>query len=88
MECYFACELYGVDLVGGDTTSSPRGMTLSITAIGKCEKMLWLCEVEPVPEISSVLPATWGLLTLDCRFLKEKIHLQRKSANSTGAQWL
>ncbi|HRD08315.1 MAG TPA: thiamine-phosphate kinase, partial [Saprospiraceae bacterium] len=33
-----ACELYGVDLVGGDTTSSPRGMTLSITAIGKCEK--------------------------------------------------
>jgi thiamine-monophosphate kinase len=33
-----ACELYGVDLVGGDTTSSPRGMTLSITAIGRCEK--------------------------------------------------
>lgn len=33
-----ACELYGVDLVGGDTTSSPRGMTISITAIGRCEK--------------------------------------------------
>ncbi len=29
-----ACELYDVDLVGGDTTSSPSGLTLSITAMG------------------------------------------------------
>ena len=29
-----ACEAYDVDLVGGDTTSSPRGLTISITAIG------------------------------------------------------
>ena len=29
-----ACELYDVDLVGGDTTSSPSGMTLSIAAMG------------------------------------------------------
>jgi thiamine-monophosphate kinase len=33
-----ACDFYNVDLVGGDTTSSPKGMILSITAIGKCEK--------------------------------------------------
>ena len=33
-----ACEVYGVDLVGGDTTSSPKGLTISITAIGQCEK--------------------------------------------------
>lgn len=33
-----ACEVYGVDLVGGDTTSSPKGMAISITAIGQCEK--------------------------------------------------
>lgn len=33
-----ACDVYGVDLVGGDTTSSPKGMTISITAIGQCEK--------------------------------------------------
>jgi thiamine-monophosphate kinase len=33
-----ACEYYGVDLVGGDTTSSPRGMIISITAIGQGEK--------------------------------------------------
>lgn len=29
-----ACERYGVDLVGGDTTSSTAGLVLSITAIG------------------------------------------------------
>lgn len=29
-----ACEHYGIDLVGGDTTSSKTGMCISITAIG------------------------------------------------------
>lgn len=29
-----ACKIYNVDLVGGDTTSSPKGMTISVTAIG------------------------------------------------------
>ena len=33
-----ACDLYGVDLVGGDTTSSNQGMVISITAIGEAEK--------------------------------------------------
>ena len=29
-----ACEMYHVDLVGGDTTSSPKGMAISVTALG------------------------------------------------------
>ncbi|MBK8623169.1 MAG: thiamine-phosphate kinase [Saprospiraceae bacterium] len=33
-----ACNMYNVDLIGGDTTSSPKGMTLSITAIGQAKK--------------------------------------------------
>jgi thiamine-monophosphate kinase len=33
-----ACKMYKVDLIGGDTTSSPRGMTISVTAIGQAEK--------------------------------------------------
>ncbi|MBP5365256.1 MAG: thiamine-phosphate kinase [Bacteroidales bacterium] len=33
-----ACERYGVDLVGGDTTPSLTGLTISITAIGEGEK--------------------------------------------------
>ncbi len=31
---YLACELYGVDLIGGDTTSSNKGLIISIAAIG------------------------------------------------------
>ena len=33
-----ACEIYGVDLVGGDTTSSRAGLTISITCIGSTSK--------------------------------------------------
>ena len=33
----FACEAYGVDLIGGDTTASYSGLTLSVTAIGRAE---------------------------------------------------
>ena len=33
-----ACETYKIDLVGGDTTSSTKGILISVTAIGKAEK--------------------------------------------------
>ena len=33
-----ACEEYGVDIVGGDTSSSYTGLTISITCIGEAEK--------------------------------------------------
>lgn len=34
---YAACERYNVDLVGGDTCSSQKGLIISITAIGEVE---------------------------------------------------
>lgn len=33
-----ACEVYEVDLIGGDTSSSFSGMTLSVTAIGEADQ--------------------------------------------------
>ncbi|MBN1107648.1 MAG: thiamine-phosphate kinase [Bacteroidales bacterium] len=33
-----ACEKYGADLAGGDTTSSLTGLTISVTAVGSVEK--------------------------------------------------
>lgn len=33
-----ACERYGVDLVGGDTTTSTSGLIISVTAIGQAKK--------------------------------------------------
>jgi len=35
---HLACKTYKVDLVGGDTTSSTKGILISITAIGEVEK--------------------------------------------------
>lgn len=32
---YAACEKYGVDLIGGDTTASQRGFVISVTALGE-----------------------------------------------------
>jgi len=32
---YIACEKYGVDLVGGDTSTCPKGFVISVTAIGE-----------------------------------------------------
>ncbi|RKD91766.1 thiamine-phosphate kinase [Mangrovibacterium diazotrophicum] len=34
---YLACEKYGVDLIGGDTTSSLTGLLISVTALGEIE---------------------------------------------------
>lgn len=33
-----ACDEYNVDLVGGDTTASPSGLVISVTAMGECDK--------------------------------------------------
>lgn len=35
---HLACKTYNVDLIGGDTTSSTKGLLLSITAIGEADK--------------------------------------------------
>ena len=35
---HLACKKYNVDLIGGDTTSSTKGLIISITAIGEADK--------------------------------------------------
>ena len=35
---YLACKTYNIDLVGGDTSSSTKGILISVTAIGEVEK--------------------------------------------------
>jgi thiamine-monophosphate kinase len=35
---HLACEKYGIDLIGGDTTSSLTGLTISVTAIGEASE--------------------------------------------------
>lgn len=35
---YIACEEYGIDLIGGDTTSSKTGLCINITILGEAEE--------------------------------------------------
>ena len=35
---YMACDKYGIDLVGGDTTSSLTGLTLSVSVMGEADR--------------------------------------------------
>ena len=35
---YLACDKYNVDLIGGDTTTSTSGLTISISAVGEVDK--------------------------------------------------
>ena len=36
-----ACDVYGVDIVGGDTSVSMTGLTISITCLGEAEKIVY-----------------------------------------------
>jgi thiamine-monophosphate kinase len=44
-----ACQTYGVDLIGGDTTSSQKGFVISITAIGEAnaEELVYRSGAKP-----------------------------------------
>ena len=59
-----ACEKYKVDLIGGDTTSSEKGLIISITAIGTSEKIDWfIVQVQKkmiLLQLQAILePHTW-----------------------------
>lgn len=65
-----ACEKYKVDMVGGDTTTSPSGMMLSITAVGHApkEKVVYRsgAKVNDILMVSGDLGAAYcGLLILE-----------------------
>lgn len=42
-----ACEVYGVDLVGGDTSASMTGLTISITCIGVAQEPVYRSGAKP-----------------------------------------
>ncbi len=65
-----ACDRYGVDLVGGDTSASMTGLTISITCIGEGEKGKIACRNTAKPNdlicVSGDLGAAYmGLLLLE-----------------------
>lgn len=73
-----ACERYGVDLVGGDTTTSQKGLILSVTAIGEVEDGKYVtrkgAQVNDLLCVTGNLGAAYmGLLLLE---REKKIYLE------------
>jgi thiamine-monophosphate kinase len=75
---YLACDKHTVDVIGGDTTSSPKGLTISITAIGEVNENEYVtrsgAKVNDLVCVSGDLGAAYlGLLVLD---REKKLHLE------------
>ncbi len=79
---YAACEVYGVDLVGGDTSTSKRGFVISITAIGEVAPDSYVrrntAQVNDLICVSGELGAAFLGLTL--------LEREKKIFEETGAQ--
>ncbi|MBC7535623.1 MAG: thiamine-phosphate kinase [Ferruginibacter sp.] len=79
---YAACETYGVDLVGGDTSTSQRGFVISITAIGEVAPDSYVkrntAQVNDLICVSGELGGSFLGLTL--------LEREKKIFEETGAQ--
>lgn len=79
---YAACEAYNVDLVGGDTTSSQKGLIISVTAIGEVTPDKFVkrsgAKVNDLLCVSGDLGGAFLGLTLLER--EKKIYLETKGA--------
>lgn len=79
---YAACETYGVDLVGGDTSTSQRGFVISVTAIGEVAPNSFVkrstAQVNDLICVSGELGGSFLGLTL--------LEREKKIFEETGAQ--
>ncbi len=79
---YAACETYGVDLVGGDTSTSHKGFVISVTAIGEVAPDSYVrrngANINDLICVSGELGAAFLGLTL--------LEREKKIFETTGAQ--
>ena len=79
---YAACETYGVDLVGGDTSTSQRGFVISITAIGEVAPDSYVKRSGAKPNDLICVSGELGGAFLGLTLLER----ERKIFETTGAQ--
>ena len=79
---YAACEVYGVDLIGGDTSTSQRGFVISVTALGEVAPDSYVrrntAQVNDLICVSGELGGSFLGLTL--------LEREKKIFEETGAQ--
>ncbi len=78
-----ACEKYNIDLIGGDTTSSLTGLTISITAIGNVNKDDIVLRSGAKPNDLICISGDLGSAYMGLQLLERE---KRVHANSKNAQ--
>jgi thiamine-monophosphate kinase len=79
---YAACEEHGVDLVGGDTSTSKKGLVISVTAIGEVAPDLYVKRSGAKPNDLICVSGELGGAFLGLTLLER----EKKIFESTGAQ--
>lgn len=79
---HLACNTYKVDLAGGDTTSSTKGLIISITAIGEVEKEKCVYRNEARPNDLLVVTGDLGAAYLGLQVLEREKQVFQVNPNA------
>ncbi len=77
-----ACKLYKVDLVGGDTTSSNKGLVISVTALGVAQQDYLVYRNGAQPNDLLVLTGDIGAAYLGLQILKREKEVFKVNPNN------
>lgn len=77
-----ACKVYSVDLVGGDTTSSTKGLLISVTAIGEVEERDLTYRNGAKPNDLLVVSGDLGGAFLGLKVLEREIEVFKVNPNN------
>jgi len=77
-----ACKMYNVDLVGGDTTSSNKGMIISVTAIGSADESQIVYRKGSKPNDLLVVTGDLGGAYLGLQVLEREKEVYKVNPNS------
>jgi thiamine-monophosphate kinase len=77
-----ACKMYNVDLVGGDTTSSNKGMIISVTAIGSVDASQIVYRKGSKPNDLLVVTGDLGGAYLGLQILEREKEVYKVNPNS------
>ena len=82
---HLACKMYNIDLIGGDTTSSTKGLLISVTAIGEAKKEAIVYRNGAKPNDLLVVTGDLGAAYLGLQVLEREKQVFQANPNAQPA---
>ncbi len=82
---HLACKMYDIDLIGGDTTSSTKGLLISVTAIGEAKKEAIVYRNGAKPNDLLVVTGDLGAAYLGLQVLEREKQVFQANPNAQPA---